>query len=450
VSEGGYPLYARYSNWALPNLNLSNRATREEMLDVFRYWVRELKADGYRMDVYWGPQNRYGSNGWWRPFREAIKTVKPEILVLGETDGTGSGSEANYAGKGGAMDAGYDWNWYGQIKNTMSSGNVPALHSRTSNYSPTADYNYYSGNASHYLRFLENHDETRIAGVAGGNLQRTMPAATVLLTAPGIPMIYAGQEIGWQGQRNKINFADTTNAALRRHYERLIAIRKGLPTLRLPAIRQLVNSSSGVYTYLRPGLDANVICAANFSTNAATVVANVDETLLQLSAALRTDRTYYMNDLLNRASFSVTKAMLPAFTFPLAASQSRVFLLADSAAFPLATGAAEPPEAPGRFEIGSLYPNPIHASARRELSLSYTVPPAAGAGMEVTLAFCDASGRELLAAENAVRAPGTHVATLRLPDATATARGTYFLRLAARDLRSGAVTRAYRPVAVLP
>jgi hypothetical protein len=77
LTEGGYPLYARYSNWTLANLNLENPETREAMLDVYRYWLVDRRADGFRLDVYWGPQERYGEKTWWRPFREAIKRYKP-------------------------------------------------------------------------------------------------------------------------------------------------------------------------------------------------------------------------------------------------------------------------------------------------------------------------------------------------------------------------------------
>lgn len=92
--------------------------------------------------MYWGPQNRYGEQTWWRPFREEIKRVKPEAFILGETDGTGADSEVNYADSG---------------------GDVGNLHDRTANFSPNDHYNHLSGEHAHYFRFLENHDEERIA-----------------------------------------------------------------------------------------------------------------------------------------------------------------------------------------------------------------------------------------------------------------------------------------------
>jgi glycosidase len=448
TSEGGYPLYAHYSNWALPNLNLSTRGTREAMLDVFRFWVRDMKADGYRMDVYWGPQNRYGAATWWRPFREELKRVKPDMLVLGETDGTGSGSEVNYAERDGAMDAGYDWNWFGQIKTTIGNGDIAGLNNRTTNYSPNLNYTHYTGPYAHYLRFLENHDEDRIARVVNGNLERTKPAAAVLLTAPGMPMIYAGQEVGWQGRRDKINFSQPAGAQILPWYQTLIGLRNRFPQLRTPRMKQLANTASGVYTYLRPGHDANIVCAANFSASAPGVTATIAEQDLDLSSPLDSTRVYFFNDLLDSVAFPVTKFGLADFRFPLAAWQSRVFLLADTAMFPLATAVEDAGALPERLDIGSIYPNPFRSAAEVPLSVTFTVPDRS-ATLRVTLALVDGLGRVAGILVDDARAPGIYTVSASVPPVGLLSSGTYFLRLLARDPRTGASEQALRPLAVL-
>jgi hypothetical protein len=70
--------------------------------------------------------------------------------------------------------------------------------------------------------------------------------------------------------------------------------------------------------------------------------------------------------------------------------------------------------------------------------------------MRVTIALCDASGSELVTADEDVRSTGVYTATLALPVSSGGASGTYFLRITARDLRSGAVTQALRPLTILP
>ncbi len=446
VSDAGYPLYARYSNWALPNLNLSNRATREAMLDVYRFWTREMRADGFRMDVYWGPQNRYGEAVWWRPFREEIKRIKPDILILGETDGTGPGSEKNYADGGGAMDAGYDWNWYGQIKATLSSGDVNNLMNRTRNFSPTTRYNHYTGEHSSYLRFLENHDEDRIAQIFASNTERTKPGAVVSLTAPGMPMIYAGQEIGWRGRRDKITFPAPGASALRAYYKKLIGLRATLPALRDPDITALVTAASATMAYVRPRINENVIVAASFSSSANTVRLNVAESALALSRPLDAAARYYLNDMLNDTTFVVTKATLGAIEFGLAPWQSRVLLLSDTALFPFTTSTGSVPALPGTLELGGVYPHPLRL-AGDGASLTYTVP-AAYAGHRVTLTVHDALGRVLARLAEGEAGAGTHAATI--PAGTFPAAGLAALRLTVTDNRTGASEIRTLPVLVLP
>jgi glycosidase len=52
-----------------------------------------------------------------------------------------------------------------------------------------------------YAAFLTNHDMTRLMTKIGGEWSRAKAAATVLLTSPGVPFIYYGEEIGMTGDK---------------------------------------------------------------------------------------------------------------------------------------------------------------------------------------------------------------------------------------------------------
>ncbi|MDT8323169.1 MAG: alpha-amylase family glycosyl hydrolase [Bacteroidota bacterium] len=432
VTEEGYPLYTRYSNWTLPNLNLSEPETRRAMMDVYRHWLVDRRADGFRLDVYWGPQNRYGNAMWWRGFRQDIKRYKPEVLLLGETDGTGFGSEINYADGGGALDAAYDWSWYGQIKSSLAAGDVDALHDRTKNFSPNENYNHYTGPNAHYFRFMENHDETRIAELFSSSTDRTKPGAAVMLTAPGIPMLYAGQEVGWKGRRNRIDFVVAPRPDFFDFYRELITLRSEYPALRSPRMTRVENGSPGVYSFLRPAMDENIITAASFRDRALTVTMTVDESALDLGAALESGRTYYMNDMLADSTFSVTRDELASFTVDLLPYQSRVLLLSDSAFFPLVTGVKEPPATAGAYRLFQNYPNPVPAGSAS--TLRYRLGDAPGSMHEVVAVVYDALGRELLRTPVLERAAGTHSQPL---DTATLPAGQYLLRIVVRNLRRG-------------
>ncbi|MDX9758114.1 MAG: alpha-amylase family glycosyl hydrolase [Bacteroidota bacterium] len=445
VEQHGYPLYARYSNWTLANLNLSNAETREAMMDVHRYWLVDRRADGFRLDVYWGPQERYGAATWWRPFREEIKRYKPDVFLLGETDGTGPGSEINYADGGGALDAGYDWSWYGQIKSTLGNGDVAALHSRTSNYSPNLHYNHHTGANASYFRFLENHDEDRIAQIFQSTPPRSMPGAAVMFTAPGIPLIYAGQEIGWRGQRDRIAFTSPPQPALLPYYRRLASIRSMWPALRSPRIAPILHGTPGTYAFLRPGLDENIIVAANFRDIPVTVTLDVPVDKLELSAPPLADDVLYLNDLMVDSTFSLRGEDLRAFRFDLAPFQTRTLLLSDSAMFALVTGMTPLRDAaPMTFGIDATFPNPLpsgHASTIR-----YTLDGPIGQRSIVRCTVHDQLGRERFRGAPWERARGTHSESIDLGSLPA---GQYHLRLQATDPSTGMIRMDTRPVTIL-
>jgi glycosidase len=433
VTESGYALYARFSNWTLANLNLSNAETRDAMMDVYRYWLVDRNVDGFRLDVYWGPQERYGANTWWRPFREEIKRYKPDVFLLGETDGTGGGSEINYADGGGGLDAGYDWNWYGQIKSTLGNGDIAALNSRTTNYSPNDRYNHYTGPNAHYFRFLENHDEDRIAQVFQSNAERTKPGAAVMLTAPGIPMLYAGQEIGWKGRRDRISFSNPPQPTFLPYYRKLIMLRETYSSLRSPRISQILHGTPGTYAYLRPGVDENIIVAANFRDIPVSITMAIPQDKLDLIQALQPGKTYYLNDLSVDSTFSISPEGLSDFAFSLAPFQSRILLFSDTAMFSLVTGIDGMSARMARsFSIDQVYPNPARSGG--STNIRFTLGTTSGGSCEVRMALFDGLGRLVLRTPMLELTTGTHTQPL---DLASLPPGQYMLYLQARAPRTG-------------
>jgi hypothetical protein len=122
ATSDGFVYYNGFSD-ALLNYNWADVDARAYMIDVYRYWVRSIGADGYRFDVYWGPHSRSngGSGGEGEmgvPVRAALKHIRPDIALLGETAGTGVGTEVNFADQGGGIDEAYDWNLMGTVEST--------------------------------------------------------------------------------------------------------------------------------------------------------------------------------------------------------------------------------------------------------------------------------------------------------------------------------------------
>ncbi len=134
-----------YDGWdQLLNYNWRDVDAQAEMIRVYRYWIEQFGLDGYRFDVYWGPHRRYGELFMGEPVRDALKKIKPDILLLGEDDGTGSGTEAIYAdfsftGINGGVDAAYDFKLYfNRIRNFGFSAGASSARCSTRRYSLSA------------------------------------------------------------------------------------------------------------------------------------------------------------------------------------------------------------------------------------------------------------------------------------------------------------------------
>lgn len=76
----------------------------------------------------------------------------------------------------------------------------------------------------HDAIFLSNHDQNRVLSVLDGNLSNGKLAASILLTLPGTPYLYYGEEIGMLGIKPDPNIQEPflweiqTNDSLRTNW----------------------------------------------------------------------------------------------------------------------------------------------------------------------------------------------------------------------------------------
>src|SRR5207245_8418027 len=152
--------------------------------------------------------------------------------------------------------------------------------------------------------FLSNHDQTRVLTPLGGDVARAKVAATLLLTLPGLPFIYYGEEIGMTGNkpdprlrtpmqwspRPGVGFTTgtpweapqpdcmTTNVAtqdadprsLLNLYRRLIHLRKENEELAAGTLVPLSASSAQVAAYVRRSGSHAVLVVANLGATLAS------------------------------------------------------------------------------------------------------------------------------------------------------------------------------------
>lgn len=218
----GKPTY--YFDWEnLPNLNYDNPEVWNWILEAFSYWVRECDVDGFRVDACWGVQ--YRRPDFWPKWRREMKRIKPDLLLIAEASARDSYNFTH------GFDAAYDWTdqlgrW--SMENVFEDREhiVERLHRALTNsgkgYHPRATV----------LRFLENND-TGPRFITRYGLDMTRVAATMLLTLPGIPVIYTGQEDGEEFEPYKYAWPLLwwDEHGLRQHYRELIGLRRSLEAL---------------------------------------------------------------------------------------------------------------------------------------------------------------------------------------------------------------------------
>jgi len=236
-----------YFDWEhLPNLNYNNPEVERWMLEAFSYWVREFDVDGFRVDVAWGVTER--KPDFWPRWRRELKRIKPDLLLLAEA----SAREAYYFENG--YDAAYDWTaqvgkWAWEIawdSDTLLVYNLNgALTNNNAGFAPNA----------RVFRFLNNNDTgTRFITEHGEELTRV--ATAMLLTVPGIPCVYTGDEIGaWfrpYYDELPLVWDENKYPGLLAYHKKLIALRKQRPELHAPGWEPLLaQANNPLYGYLR-------------------------------------------------------------------------------------------------------------------------------------------------------------------------------------------------------
>jgi cyclomaltodextrinase / maltogenic alpha-amylase / neopullulanase len=235
-----------YFGWThLPNLNYANPKVRRAIVDAMAYWVKDFDVDGFRLDVAWGVRQRRPQ--FWREALATLRRIKPEVALLAEAS-----ARDGYYGRNGFA-ASYDWTdnlgeWAWQDVFKDRGQLVSKLHAALTNGGKG-----YPKNA-HVLRFLNNND-TGKRFVTQHGVPMTRAAVGLLMTLPGTPLVYTGDEVGaefhpyFDGARP---IAWTDSHGLEAWYTKMIGLRDRIPALRGKGFRALpFGPAQTTYAYLR-------------------------------------------------------------------------------------------------------------------------------------------------------------------------------------------------------
>jgi alpha-glucosidase len=119
----------------------------------------------------------------------------------------------------------------------------------------------------HSWVILDSHDTARFRTIAGSR-ERQLVGVGLQMTTPGVPMLFAGDELGLEGDwgedsRRTMPWSrpESWDAELLDSYRELVALRRGTAALRAGGIRY-AHASADAIAYLRESPGETVLCLA--------------------------------------------------------------------------------------------------------------------------------------------------------------------------------------------
>ena len=250
-------------------LDYSNKMLRRQMLDALKFWVKELDIDGYRCDVAGEVPTDF-----WEEARRELNKIKP-VFMLAEA----SKPELLVS----AFDSDYNWpmkdlfnaiaatkgiNKYAIDKKQQlpakTALSIDTLLMRQRNQYPRGGMN---------LNMITNHDLNSWEGTEFDRYTVGVEAFAVLsYTLPGIPMMYMGQEVGfdhaWEFFKHDI-CPDYTPNNWTAFYTKLNALKQANPALNAGVAEQLwarhATKAEDIYAFTRIFKDRAVTVIVNLS-----------------------------------------------------------------------------------------------------------------------------------------------------------------------------------------
>ena len=166
------------------------------MLRIVKFWLNDVGVDGFRVDAVkylieegQKQENTVSTHNWLENFYTSYKADNPEAFTVGEVWGAGAFAAKTYANE---LDEIFSFEMAGGFVNS-------AMGEATSAMNSAIQFTLKDMPNGPYATFLTNHDQNRVMSVMNGNVAKAKVAAALMLTSPGTPFIYYGEEIGMEG-----------------------------------------------------------------------------------------------------------------------------------------------------------------------------------------------------------------------------------------------------------
>ena len=310
----------------MPDLNYTNQEVTNEIKNTLRFWKEEVGVDGFRIDAvkHWienGDQqeNTAATLAWWRDLYVFQKSLDPGLMMVGEA-WTSTQNIAPYSDK--RLDYCFEFDLSYALIDGINNQTNSGLKSKMSEIISTYEPNQYG-------TFLTNHDQDRSFYLFGMDERKAKLAARILLSLPGVPYIYYGEEVGMLGQkpdediRRPMQWTSSANAgfsstqpwhplnnnyanynvanqqleseSIWSQYQIWIKQRTRNTALRSGTYDFIESNNSRMFSYLRADSESNTAFAVvhNLSSQ------NTDDITIRINNSSLTEGTYNLINILN-------------------------------------------------------------------------------------------------------------------------------------------------------
>lgn len=243
VSEGDIKSWQS----GLPDFATENADVRTKLVEWQTAWMKDYGVDYFRVDTV-----KHVDSTTWAALKNSTTKVNSSFKMIGEYFGAGYASNGSSLGTG-QMDADLDFDFNDQATSFVS-GNISSVEKFLSARNSALNNTYMTG------QFLSSHDEDGFKAALMNGKKYTedeatsaaLVAATLQLTAKGIPVIYYGEEVGLSGLNNypyqtnryDMDFSKATKDNVTyQHYKNLLSIRNAYTDVFARGSRTVVASS---------------------------------------------------------------------------------------------------------------------------------------------------------------------------------------------------------------
>ena len=317
VSEGDIKSWQN----GMPDFATENANVRAKLVEWQTSWMKDYGVDYFRVDTV-----KHVDSTTWAALKNSTTDVNRSFKMIGEYFGAGYASNGNTLGTG-QMDADLDFDFNDQATSFVS-GNISSVEKFLSARNSALNNTYMTG------QFLSSHDEDGFkAALMKGKgytedqaTSAALVAATLQLTAKGIPVIYYGEEVGLSGLNNypyQTNRYDmdfslaTENNVTYQHYKTMLSIRNAYTDVFARGSRTSILSSD------KDGYDVIARC---YGDTTLYVGMNINDTAKEVKVPVSLAAGTEVKDLYSGATYTVGSDKTVTVTIPAAKDGGTVIL----------------------------------------------------------------------------------------------------------------------------